>query len=233
MLGPTQRCTMTKVDHLIVMVSSLDEGVAWCEATLGITPGPGGEHAFMGTHNRLFKVASEAFPQAYFEIIAINTKANNADRTCRNRWFDMDSSALQAKIERTGPQLIHWVASVPQLPPMLVALKSLDIERGNAVQASRNTPNGLLQWQISIREDGHRLFDGCLPTLIEWGTVHPSDNMPDIGVVLKGIHMKHPEAPKLENALREISLPVSVESGIACFSVDLQTPKGQIRLSTS
>ncbi|MEY4341937.1 MAG: hypothetical protein RL541_1441, partial [Pseudomonadota bacterium] len=42
------------IDHLVVAASSLAQGVAWCEDQLGITPGPGGEHALFGTHNRLF-----------------------------------------------------------------------------------------------------------------------------------------------------------------------------------
>jgi uncharacterized membrane protein YphA (DoxX/SURF4 family) len=41
------------LDHLVIMASTLAQGVAWCEATLGVTPGPGGEHPLMGTHNRL------------------------------------------------------------------------------------------------------------------------------------------------------------------------------------
>ena len=40
-----------------------------------ITPGSGGRHALMGTHNRVFAIGSEAFPRAYFEIIAIDPDA--------------------------------------------------------------------------------------------------------------------------------------------------------------
>jgi len=50
------------LDHLVVTARTLDEGAAWCEATLGIVPGPGGRHALMGTHSRLFSIASRAFP---------------------------------------------------------------------------------------------------------------------------------------------------------------------------
>ena len=64
-----------QLDHLIVIAASLSQGVAWCEQTLGITPGPGGEHPLMGTHNRLFSIASPAYPRAYFEIIALQPGA--------------------------------------------------------------------------------------------------------------------------------------------------------------
>ena len=31
-----------QLDHLVVGAASLAQGVAWCENTLGVTPGPGG-----------------------------------------------------------------------------------------------------------------------------------------------------------------------------------------------
>ena len=68
----------SQIDHLVVLASSLDEGAQWCEAVLGVTPGPGGEHALMGTHNRLLSLASPAYPQAYLELIAINPGAASA-----------------------------------------------------------------------------------------------------------------------------------------------------------
>jgi len=73
-----------QLDHLVLMAPTLEQGVAWCEATLGVTPGPGGEHPLMGTHNRLVSIASERFPGAYLEIIAINSEADEAQRMqCR------------------------------------------------------------------------------------------------------------------------------------------------------
>ena len=63
---------MAKLDHLVIMAHTLDEGVAWCAATLGITPGTGGKHPHMGTHNRLLRLGSAEFPRAHLEVIAIN-----------------------------------------------------------------------------------------------------------------------------------------------------------------
>ena len=53
--------TAVAVDHLVVAAATLDEGVAWCERTLGVTPAPGGKHALFGTHNRLLAIGSAAF----------------------------------------------------------------------------------------------------------------------------------------------------------------------------
>lgn len=166
------------VDHLVVFATDLAGGVDWCQRTLGITPTAGGEHPLMGTHNRIFNISSPGHPRAYLEIIAINSVAASALPAGARRWFDMDDATLQQQVAQHGPQLIHWVACVPEVAASHAALAAQDIERGAIITASRPTPNGLLQWQITVREDGLRLLDGCLPTLIQWGAVHPCDSLP-------------------------------------------------------
>src|SRR3954465_7636449 len=101
-----------RVDHLVVAAASLEQGAAWCEATLGIVPGPGGEHPLMGTHNRLFRVATVDFPRAYFEIIAI--QPGRAPQRAR-RWFDLDDERLRDDLRRSGPRLVHFVVNVPDV----------------------------------------------------------------------------------------------------------------------
>ena len=63
------------LDHLVVLCASLADGEAWCQATLGLAPGPGGRHALMGTHNRLLLLAGEGMAPAYLELIAIDPDA--------------------------------------------------------------------------------------------------------------------------------------------------------------
>ena len=219
------------VDHLVVMAASLAEGVAWCEATLGVTPGPGGEHPLMGTHNRLINIASPAFTTAYLEIIAINSVATRAYPARANRWFDMDNPALSERVAQQGPQLIHWVASVPNITATVQTLARQGIDRGPALQASRMTPHGLLQWQITVRDDGQRLFDGCLPTLIQWGSVHPTHSMPRSGVTLQALQLSHPEAPALQAACRSIGLAhFPVQPAPARITANLQTPRGLVEI---
>ncbi len=219
-----------EVDHLVVLATTLNEGVAWCEATLGLTPGPGGQHALMGTHNRLFSIASAGYPAAYFEIIAIDP---GATPPARRRWFDMDDVALRERIQRQGPQLAHFVARVPDVAAAVVALRAQGIERGTVLQAERATPQGLLQWQITVRDDGQRLFDGGLPTLIQWGAVHPSDSMPASGVTLERLAVQHPQADALTAAYRAIGLcGVDVQPGPAQLCAQLQTARGLIQLAS-
>ena len=230
-MGTHSAQSLASVDHLVVLAASLDEGVQWCERTLGITPGPGGEHPLMGTHNRLFKIASAEFPSAYFEIIAINPGAMPTRPPETRRWFDMDDPALRERITSQGPQLQHIVVSVPDVQATVTELQLHGIERGEVLQASRPTPAGLLQWQITVREDGQRLFDGCLPTLIQWGSTHPVQSMPDSGVTLQGLQVSHPQADALAAAYRVIGLAgIAVHSGPACLSAQLLTPKGLLEI---
>lgn len=215
------------------MATSLAEGVAWCEATLGVTPGPGGEHPLMGTHNRLLKIATADFPLAYLEIIAINPVANKDHRTRGSRWFDMENPVLAAQVARHGPQLIHWVARVPDVRAAVAALDAQGIERGDVIQASRATTSGLLQWQITVRPDGQRQFDGCLPTLIQWGDTHPAASMPESGVTLLSLSLQHPDACTLAAACDGLGLtPYRVTAGPARLSARLKTPKGLIELQS-
>ena len=58
--------TAAAVDHLVVAAATLADGVAWCERTLGVTPGPGGRHPLFGTHNRLLKIEAELGDKATY-----------------------------------------------------------------------------------------------------------------------------------------------------------------------
>jgi hypothetical protein len=218
-----------QLDHLIVAAATLADGVAWCEATLGVAPGPGGEHVLFGTHNRLLKLACADAPNVYLEIIAINPAAEPTRAPPLQRWFDLDQPALRASLAQNGPQLIHWVASVPQLGTALPTWRQLGIDRGPALTASRPTPAGLLQWQIAVRDDGQRLLNGCLPTLIEWGGVHPAQSMPDSGLTLNRLTLRHPDAHRLTAALTAIGLTsATVTAGPPALWVELQTPRGPV-----
>ncbi len=230
----------TQIDHLVIVAHNLDQGVAWCEATLGITPSAGGEHKLFGTHNRLFKIATPQHPLAYCEIIAINSEAPRATDTTQKRWFDMDDEALQAAVA-IEPRLVHFVANTPNVQAARAALAAMGIDRGPALEASRHSRKGLLQWQITVRADGQRLLNGMLPTLIQWGKaadkeplrLHPRNSLPRSGVSLRSITCTHPEASALQKAYDAIGLAgVAVQAGPAHLIATLQTSKGLVTLES-
>lgn len=230
----------TQIDHLVVVAKSLELGVQWCEATLGVTPGPGGEHAQFGTHNRLIKIATPAHPLAYLEIIAIDPAASRPANAVGKRWFDMDDPALRAAVAK-GPRLVNFVANTDDMPTARIALKKQDIEPGLAVHASRHTRKGVLHWQVTVREDGQRLFNGALPSLIQWGKpdaaeplrLHPRNSLPRSGISLQSIAVTHPTASKLQAAYDALALTgIAIEEGPANLIVTLKTPKGLVQLES-
>jgi hypothetical protein len=218
-----------RVDHLVVAARSLDEGQAWSEAVFGITPGPGGKHRLMGTHNRLFAVGSPAYPRAYLEIIAIDPAA----AVSRPRWFDLDDAGLQAAVARE-PRLVHFVARCDHAETALAALRAGGDEPGDLVAAERETPSGTLRWQLTIRSDGRRLCHGALPTLIEWTGVHPADSMPASGVRLTSLTAFEPDVARLERAWQAIGLRgVIANAGAPDLVATFATARGDVVLHSN
>lgn len=208
-------------DHLVIAADTLDEGVAWCERTLQRTPAPGGLHPLFGTHNRLLRL-NGAMP-AYLEVIAVNPATRPTRAAPLRRWFDLDDPALRERLRQHGPQPIHWVARVNDIDTARQAWLALGIDPGPVLTASRETPRGLLQWRITVRDDGVRGFDGVLPTLIQWGGMHPATTLPDCGLSPGVFTLAHPEAGRLRAALDAIGLgPVTVDDGPPALTMVLQ-----------
>lgn len=209
------------LDHLVVAARTLEEGVAWCRDALGIDPGPGGRHPAMGTHNRLFPIGGDGFERAYFEILAIDPDAKAPERA---RWFGMDSVNVDKE-----PRLIHWVARTSDIHGQLELLRAAGFDPGRVITASRETTQGLLQWQIAVRDDGEMMVGGVVPTLIEWGTTHPAASMPPVGVALRSLTLEGVPAA----AVRALGLPsswIGAEGMAPSLQVALSTPRGMVTL---
>jgi hypothetical protein len=211
------------LDHVVVAAATLADGVAWCEAAIGVAPQAGGEHPLMGTHNRIFKVATARYPKAYFEIIAIDPAA---PRPSRLRWFGLDEPELQRALA-SGPRLVQWVARCADVDAGAAALRACGFDPGEVLQAERRTPHGVLRWRITVRADGRRLGDGAVPTLIEWGAVQPSESLPPSGVTLTDVTLGAAGAA-LSDALGDA---VAVDSAAAApLRIALATPRGILTL---
>ncbi|MGB5559162.1 MAG: VOC family protein [Paracoccaceae bacterium] len=169
-------------DHLAICAETLAEGVAYVEDLLGVPLEPGGEHVFMGTHNRLLSLG----PEFYLEVIAINPDAASPGRA---RWFDMDRFS-------GPPRLTNWICRTQDLPRAL-ALAPAGI--GRVIPAAR----GDLRWQMVVPDDGRLPFDGAFPALIAWeGTAHPSGQLPDRGCRMTALEIQHPQADDLGRRLQ-------------------------------
>jgi len=188
----------------------------------------------------LFNIATPRYPTAYFEIIAINPVASAQKRPEKKRWFDLDDDGLQASIAQQ-PSLIHFVVNTTDIQVATNTWKAQGLDIGPVVHAQRQTEKGPLHWQITVRNDGQRLFDGTLPTLIQWGEpdatepmrMHPSTSLPRSGVGLLNVMVSHTATDILTSAYKAVHLnDIEMISGEANISVHLQTPKGLVVLQS-
>ena len=219
--------TASAIDHLVVFADSLEQGAAWCEATLGVAPGPGGQHPLMGTHNRLLRIDGPGFANAYLEILAIDPAATPPKRA---RWFGIDDPALLARVKQT-PQLIHAVLRTTNVEMMRWGLINKGLNPGVPLALQRPTPEGLLQWRMLVRDDGRIEAGGALPTLIEWQGIHPTEAMPMSSVQLEGVTLSGLSEP-VRTVLRTQGVAWAAESGAPALQLSLQTPRGTVVLAT-
>ncbi len=171
---------MLTFDHFAVTAATLEEGVDWVEAALGVKLAGGGKHALMGTHNRLLGLGD-----IYLEVIAIDPEGTPPSRP---RWFDIDRF-------EGPPRLTTWIARTDDLAAALAASPK---GTGTPVSFAR----GDYRWQMAVPDDGILPFDSAFPALIHWQTpLHPTQSLPDVGVRLKTLTIAHPQAAALRAAL--------------------------------
>lgn len=220
------------LDHVVIGADSLEQGVRWCEGVLGVTPGPGGKHALMGTHNRLLRLAGAAdlpgstAAGAYLEIIAIDPHAPSPGRP---RWFGLDR-----RMPGAPPQLVQWVLRVPALAPLAAAMRAAGDEPGPALALTRQRPTDELRWLITVTEDGAPAARGAAPALIEWSSEHPALAMPPSGVALAALTVRG-LAPALQPLLAAPGVVFDGADGAGSrpvLSLDLLCPRGRIRLES-
>ncbi len=169
------------LDHLVVSATSLDEGVSYAEAVLGIALSPGGHHVQMGTHNMLLSLG----PHEYLEVIAIDP---DAPKPGWKRWFNLDNF-------KGPPRMTNWVCRTDDLE---TALEHAPPGSGTPLALSR----GDMSWAMAVPEFGRLPFDDAMPALIEWdpGSPHPNRRLPDKGARLARLDVFHPEAETLLKA---------------------------------
>ncbi len=209
------------LDHLVIAAATLEDGVRWCESTLGVTPGPGGKHPLMGTHNRLLRLFGDEFPAAFLEIIAIDPDAAQPPHA---RWFGLDRRPRAA-----APALVHWVARCDLIVQRCETLAGLGLDPGVPTAVSRDTPQGRLAWIFSVRADGVPQAAGALPALIEWQGPHPTEHMPPSGLRLESLQVGG--LPR--NASDQLAVPGVSFAGPPGLRATLRGPQGLMTLETA
>lgn len=200
---------MIRFDHIAIAARSLDEGTRWLEDALGVPLETGGHHAQMGTHNRLLSLG----PGEYLELIAIDPRGLAPDRP---RWFGLDTF-------QGPPRPQSWI------------LRTADME-----EALERAPEGTgmptafrrdaLRWSFALPDSGIQPFDGVSPAIIAWGegVPHPSERLPDRGVRLTGLTLRHPQPQALAAAMGRLTADprLTVEAGTPGIVAAFETPSG-------
>lgn len=180
------------LDHITVTAPSLEAGSAFVSAALGVSPQLGGEHPRMATHNLLLRLGSAMF----LEVISPNPAAAAPSRP---RWFALDKLGPDSP-----PCLSAWVVRTPDIRSAVIAASE---PLGTVEPMSR----GLLNWLITIPEDGSLPLDGAAPALIEWQTEsHPAARLEDKGLSLARLEIAHPNPERISRLLSSLELDALV-----------------------
>ena len=154
----------------------------------------------MGTHNRLLRLG----PRAYLEVIAVEPGVPPPPRP---RWFDLDTAAVQRRIERS-PFVATWVVRTDDVTAAAREVPAV----GDVLPFTRSQ----YRWQLTVPSDGALQFDGLLPSVIQWeGALHPADSLPDSGCELLGLSLTHPRIEELRKLLAQLGVegPIELASG--------------------
>ena len=102
---------------------------------------------------------------------------------------------------------------------------------GDPVAVERDTPNGLLSWQLLVPDDGQPDCAGALPTLIQWQSLHPAENLPVSGVTLKGLTLRGVPT-RARDVLRLRGVPV-LPKGRPALTATLLSVRGEVVLESA
>lgn len=179
-----------RIDHLVVACRNLEQGDDFLRETLGVLPQRGGKHVTMGTHNHLLKLGN-----AYLELIAIDPEAKQLER---RRWFDLDDPKVQERANQR-PFLLTWVASSDDAVEAETRIPAL----GKIHSLTRNQ----FSWRITIPDDGQLVFDGVLPSIIQWDSGnHPTDFLKERNCELLELKLSHPAAESVAPLFKKLNV---------------------------
>jgi hypothetical protein len=205
-----------QLDHIVVAIRSLEEGIAQFEALTGVTAGAGGKHPGRGTENALVSLGGGS----YVEIIAPQPGAK----------LSADDERMRALTHLT---IIDWAVRVPDVDAAVGVLKDAGFATSPPQPGARLTPAGeRLDW-MTFGLAAARIESA--PFFIRWSpnTQHPSTTAPG-GCALEGLAVRDPSADRLGAMLKELGVSrVTVAPGVAKIEATLTCGSMRATLSSS
>lgn len=197
------------IDHVIVAINRLEDGIAEFARLTGVTPVRGGEHPGRGTQNALVGLGSGR----YLEIMA-----------------PLPSAAKAAPIPFTRLTPAGWALHATDLAGVVTRLKAAAFDVVGPIPGSRRRPDGsMLEWQTAgAGGPGLELA----PFFIQWadGTAHPSTTSP-AGCRLEGLELVEPEPTRLRRLFDAVGYKPNLRAGERAMRVTLECPKGRVSFS--
>ena len=211
----------TIVDHLLLGVADLAEGITWVERATGVKPVMGGSHPGVGTRNALLSLGG----RRYLEIIAPDPE----QAVYKPVNFQNDLRRL------TMPRFFAWAAGTSDITAIAENLRRTALPIVGPIEGSRARPDGrVLQWKaLLVRNKFAVQAAEPIPFFIEWaaGSVHPSQDSPE-GCELLSFEFEHPDPVGLLNALKSLGIEArATQARNTRLRATLQTPKGRVELN--
>ena len=195
-----------RLDHIVVAIRSLDEGVAQFEQTTGVRAAIGGRHPGRGTENALVSLGGGS----YLEILAPQAGAT----------LSKDDEPLRGLSTLT---IVDWAIGVPDVDAAVASLQGAGFATSLPQPGARLMPSGeRLDWMTFALPDVR-----TAPFFIRWSpnTRHPSTTAP-AGCTLERLRIQDPSAARLDSLLRVLGVSgitvergaVRVEAALTCGS---------------
>ena len=199
------------LDHVVLGISDLEQGVRSFEQASGVRPIAGGEHPGAGTHNAL----ASAGGRAYLEILA-----PVPDEDLHEGWKEL------ADLDQLTPLI--WAVGVSNVDLARKTLEEAGFATTIPTAGSRTTKDGAtLAWKTSLIQAPAM---AVAPFLIEWqeGVEHPAMTAPG-GCELTALELKTTSPAALARLLKAVQIEASVEvSDDPGFALMLDCPNGEI-----
>ncbi len=212
---PQESFARVEVDHVIVAVSDLDQGMRQFEEMTGVRPVFGGRHPGRGTQNALLALG----PRTYLEILAPQSDVELPEEVAWLR--DLDE-----------PTPMGFAVSTTDMAATVELLQGRDYVTSDPAAGSRAKPDGTtLTWKTM--DIVHPPIQGA-PFFIQWGeaSAHPATTSPT-GCTLRSLTVATPQSDALEHLFRVLRLGVGVTSGTlreASYEFALDCPNGVVSL---
>jgi hypothetical protein len=208
------RQATSAVDHLVLGVADLDQGMIWIEKLTGVKAVIGGTHPGAGTRNALLSFGN----RQYLEILGPDPAQ------------DQKASRFGDLRQLTAPRLLTWAVGTKEIDAVARAARAAGYKIDGPRDGSRARPDGkLLRWKsMSIINE----LGGVIPFFIEWGAdvVHPSEDSPQ-GCKLTSLQIEHPEPQKVSEMLKKLGIEAKVgRIAEAKLKAVITSPRGKVEL---